>query len=159
MDINEEDEYELHFEEVENQLNYISNCFSYSFNEKPNNKFTDAKRMIIKHDFNHFCYDKTFSLNLVCDEAKQLYNMKVGFKVKASNKQFITYGDVFQQCDFQMKRFLDNFITERNLTVNYKEFLCNHVLLEGLLEKEECGKVVYTLYCGIHHLLLENDYD
>ena len=145
MDINEEDDF---YEEVEKQLDYNSSCFSYSLDKKPNHKFTNAKCIIVKHDFNHFCYDKSVSLNLICDEAKQLYNRKVGFKVKASNEQFITYGDIFKQCDIQMKRFLKNFITEHNLNVNYKNLLCNHVCLEGLDKETICGKVIYTLSCG-----------
>ena len=148
MDINEEDEYELHFEEVEKQLNYNSYCFSYSLDEKPNDIFTDAKCIGVKHDFNHFCYETCSSLYLVCDEAKQLYNMELCFKVFASNKQFITYGDIFKQCDLQMKMFLDNFITEHKLNLNYKELLCNHVFFEGLDEEKLCGKVIYTLSCG-----------
>ena len=148
MDINEEDDMTALYDKELKDQNYNYDCFSYSLGKRPNYKFIDDNCMLIKHDFNHFCYETCSSLNLVCDEAKQLYNMELCFKVFASNKQFITYGDIFKQCDLQMKMFLDNFIREHKLNLNYKELLCNHVFFEGLDEETICGKIIYTLSCG-----------
>ena len=53
----DEEYYEKQFNKIDEQLNYESCCFDYSFEEMPNDKFTDEKHIFITNDFKCYCYD------------------------------------------------------------------------------------------------------
>ena len=134
----EEEDFEAKFKQIDNELNYTTKCFIYSFEEMPNDRFefTTEKTIFITYEFNCFCYKDS-----------NLYGHKAFFRIQpTNNRDYITYGDIFIQSDKQMKAYLDEWIISKNLTnISYNTLLCNHVFIEFLDKKTP---IQYNLYCG-----------
>ena len=138
---------DLHFElrekVIERQMGgYRPECYHYSLDKLPNERFADHKTIFATHSFCCCCYN----------HMNELSGKKAFFKIDASdtnNRDYITYGDVFIQCDKQLKSYLNEIIEKYSLTdMNFKDLLCNHIFMEMLTSAGKSSSIQYDIFCG-----------